>query len=100
MASDFPASGARMMRRESARINHGQECRTRLEETPRTHCTLAARLQLPREPNWRSYFLQVGYFIRHDLAADVLVVPVSTVLRQAPTHVRLRAREGGHTSWS
>jgi mRNA-degrading endonuclease toxin of MazEF toxin-antitoxin module len=32
---------------------------------------------------------------RNRLAGDVIVVPVSSVLREAPTHVRLRAREGG-----
>lgn len=32
---------------------------------------------------------------RNRLANDVLVVPISSVLREAPTHVRLRAREGG-----
>jgi mRNA-degrading endonuclease toxin of MazEF toxin-antitoxin module len=32
---------------------------------------------------------------RNRLASDVIVVPVSSVLREAPTHVRLRAREGG-----
>ena len=32
---------------------------------------------------------------RNRLASDVIVVPLSTVLREAPTHVRLRAREGG-----
>ena len=29
------------------------------------------------------------------LASDVIVVPLSSVLREAPTHVRLRVREGG-----
>jgi mRNA-degrading endonuclease toxin of MazEF toxin-antitoxin module len=32
---------------------------------------------------------------RNRLASDVIVVPVSSVRREAPTHVRLRAREGG-----
>jgi mRNA-degrading endonuclease toxin of MazEF toxin-antitoxin module len=32
---------------------------------------------------------------RNRMATDVLVVPVSTVMRDAPTHVRLRKREGG-----
>lgn len=32
---------------------------------------------------------------RNRLAADIIVVPVSSVLREAPTHVRLREREGG-----
>lgn len=32
---------------------------------------------------------------RNRLAADVIVVPVSSVLRGGPWHVRLRRREGG-----
>jgi mRNA-degrading endonuclease toxin of MazEF toxin-antitoxin module len=32
---------------------------------------------------------------RNEWASDVIVVPCSTVLRPAPTHVALRAREGG-----
>ena len=32
---------------------------------------------------------------RNEHARDVLVIPCSTRLRDAPTHVRLRAREGG-----
>ncbi len=32
---------------------------------------------------------------RNEHASDVLVVPCSTRLRDAPTHVRLRAQEGG-----
>jgi mRNA-degrading endonuclease toxin of MazEF toxin-antitoxin module len=32
---------------------------------------------------------------RNRLANDVIVIPVSSVLREAPTHVRLRVREGG-----
>lgn len=32
---------------------------------------------------------------RNGLASDVIVVPCSTVLRAAPTHVPLRKREGG-----
>ena len=32
---------------------------------------------------------------RNEHASDVLVIPCSTRLRDAPTHVRLRAREGG-----
>jgi mRNA-degrading endonuclease toxin of MazEF toxin-antitoxin module len=32
---------------------------------------------------------------RNEYASDVLVIPCSTRLRDAPTHVRLRAREGG-----
>ena len=33
--------------------------------------------------------------VRNDLASDVLVVPCSTQLSIAPTHVRLRRGEGG-----
>lgn len=32
---------------------------------------------------------------RNRLAADVIVVPISTVVRDGPWHVRLRQREGG-----
>jgi mRNA-degrading endonuclease toxin of MazEF toxin-antitoxin module len=32
---------------------------------------------------------------RNERASDVIVVPCSTRLRDAPTHVRLKAREGG-----
>jgi len=32
---------------------------------------------------------------RNRLASDVIVVPISSVLREVPTHVRLRVREGG-----
>lgn len=33
--------------------------------------------------------------VRNRLANDVIVVPLSTTLRPAPTHVKLPAREGG-----
>jgi mRNA-degrading endonuclease toxin of MazEF toxin-antitoxin module len=33
--------------------------------------------------------------VRNDLASDVLVIPCSTRLSTAPTHVRLRRGEGG-----
>lgn len=39
--------------------------------------------------------LVVSTDARNELAADVLVVPLSSVLREGPWHVRLRAREGG-----
>jgi len=39
--------------------------------------------------------LVVSPNIRNRLASDVIVVPVSGVVQDAPTHVRLRAREGG-----
>jgi mRNA-degrading endonuclease toxin of MazEF toxin-antitoxin module len=33
--------------------------------------------------------------VRNELASDVLVIPCSTRLSEAPTHVRLRRGEGG-----
>lgn len=33
--------------------------------------------------------------VRNRLASDVLVVPASTILREAPTHVRLKKGQGG-----
>src|SRR5207247_9973596 len=39
--------------------------------------------------------LVVSPDIRKRLASAVIVIPVSSVLREAPTHVRLRAREAG-----
>jgi mRNA-degrading endonuclease toxin of MazEF toxin-antitoxin module len=33
--------------------------------------------------------------VRNRLASDVLVVPASTVLREAPMHVRLKEGQGG-----
>jgi len=51
---------------------------------------------IPDEPGGkRRPALVVSPDVRNRLANDVIVVPVSTVLREAPTHVRLRAREGG-----
>ena len=41
--------------------------------------------------------LVVSPDVRNRLASDVIVVPVSSVLRDSPTHVRLRSREGGLT---
>lgn len=43
---------------------------------------------------WRPA-LVVSPDVRNALASDVLVVPCSTVLRPAPTHVGLRRREAG-----
>ena len=37
---------------------------------------------------------------RNEHATDVLVIPLTTALREAPTHVRLRPREGGVPSAS
>jgi mRNA-degrading endonuclease toxin of MazEF toxin-antitoxin module len=37
---------------------------------------------------------------RNEWASDVIVIPCTTTLRPAPTHVELRAREGGAPSRS
>jgi len=53
-------------------------------------------VQIPDEPSGkRRPALVVSPDARNRLANDVIVVPLSSVLREAPTHVRLRAREGG-----
>ena len=53
-------------------------------------------VRIPGEPgSKRRPALVVSPDIRNRLASDVIVVPVSSVLRVAPTHVALRAREGG-----
>jgi len=53
-------------------------------------------VQVPDEPSGkRRPALVVSPDIRNRLANDVIVVPISSVLREAPTHVRLRSREGG-----
>ncbi len=39
--------------------------------------------------------LVISLDVRNRLASDVLVIPVTTILRLAPTHVRLRKGEGG-----
>jgi mRNA interferase MazF len=53
-------------------------------------------VQIPDEPGGkRRPALVVSPDARNRLANDVIVVPLSSVLREAPTHVRLRAREGG-----
>ena len=39
--------------------------------------------------------LVVSLDVRNRLAHDVIVVPISTTLRKAPTHVELPAGEGG-----
>ncbi len=55
-------------------------------------------VRVPDEPGGKKRpALVVSSDIRNRLAADVIVVPLSGVLRPAPTHVRLRAREGGVT---
>ena len=53
-------------------------------------------VRIPDEPSGkRRPALVVSPDVRNRLANDVIVVPLSSVLREAPTHVRLRAREGG-----
>lgn len=39
--------------------------------------------------------LVISIDARNQLAGDILVIPASTILRPAPTHVRLRKGEGG-----
>ncbi len=51
---------------------------------------------IPSEPTRkRRPALVVSMDVRNRLAGDVMVVPASSVLRPAPTHVRLRQRQGG-----
>lgn len=53
-------------------------------------------VRVPDEPGGkRRPALVVSPDARNRLAADVIVVPISSVIREAPTHVRLRKREGG-----
>jgi len=53
-------------------------------------------VHVPDEPaGKRRPALVVSPDSRNRLASDVIVVPISSVLREAPTHVRLRVREGG-----
>ncbi len=53
-------------------------------------------VRIPDEPGGkRRPALVVSPDVRNRLATDVLVVPISSVLRDAPTHVRLRPREAG-----
>ncbi len=53
-------------------------------------------VRIPAEPGGkRRPALIVSPDGRNRFACDVLVVPLSTVLRDAPTHVRLGAGEGG-----
>ena len=57
--------------------------------TPRRGYVYRARLDRRRP------VLVISPDYRNERASDVLVIPCSTRLRDAPTHVRLRAREGG-----
>ncbi len=53
-------------------------------------------VSVPDEPRGkRRPALVVSPDARNRLANDVIVVPISSALREAPTHVRLGAREGG-----
>ena len=54
------------------------------------------RVRIPGEPThkWRPA-LVLSPDVRNQLASDVIVVPISSNLRDAPTHVRLRRKEGG-----
>jgi mRNA-degrading endonuclease toxin of MazEF toxin-antitoxin module len=58
-------------------------------EPPRRGCLYWARLD-KRRP-----VLVLSPDYRNERASDAIVVPVSTRLRDAPTHVRLRRGEGG-----
>jgi mRNA-degrading endonuclease toxin of MazEF toxin-antitoxin module len=54
------------------------------------------RVAIPGEPGRkRRPALVVSVNARNRLANDVLVIPASTTLRVAPTHVRLRRGTGG-----
>jgi mRNA-degrading endonuclease toxin of MazEF toxin-antitoxin module len=54
------------------------------------------RVAIPGEPGAkRRPALVVSSNARNRLASDVLVVPASTTLRPAPTHVRIRKGTGG-----
>jgi len=55
----------------------------------------------PSDPKNRPA-LVVSIDVRNRMANDVIVVPISTNLRYAPTHVKLPAGEGGLnlTLWS
>jgi mRNA-degrading endonuclease toxin of MazEF toxin-antitoxin module len=53
-------------------------------------------VRIPDEPRGkRRPALVVSPDVRNRLANDVIVVPISSVLREAPTHIHLRAHEGG-----
>ena len=53
-------------------------------------------VRVPDEPRGkRRPALVVSPDSRNRLASDVIVVPISSVLREAPTHIRLRVGEGG-----
>lgn len=54
------------------------------------------RVQIPGEPGRKIRpALVLSPDVRNRLANDVIVVPLSSHLREAPTHVRLQRKEGG-----
>jgi len=59
--------------------------------SPRRGCLYWARLPGDK----RRPVLVLSPDVRNERAHDVIVVPLTTTLRSSPTHVRLRAREGG-----
>ena len=55
-------------------------------------------VEVPDEPGRkRRPALVLSPDVRNALASDLIVAPLSSVLRDAPTHVRLRRGEGGIT---
>ena len=53
-------------------------------------------IRVPDEPGGKKRpALVLSNDVRNRLAADVIVVPLSGTIRPAPTHVRIRRREGG-----
>jgi mRNA interferase MazF len=54
-------------------------------------------INLPSKPNdiKNRPALVISLDIRNELAADIIVVPLSTNLRQSPTHVLLQEGQGG-----
>jgi mRNA interferase MazF len=53
-------------------------------------------IEIPDEPGRkRRPALVVSPDVRNALATDLIVVPLSSVIRDAPTHVRLRRGEAG-----
>ena len=61
---------------------------------PRRGCLY--RVVFPGEPTRKSRpALVISPNARNEFASDVLVVPATTIVRPAPTHVRLKRGEGG-----
>jgi mRNA interferase MazF len=59
--------------------------------SPRRACLYWAKLPGDK----RRPVLVLSPDVRNERAHDVIVAPLTTTLRSSPTHVRLRAREGG-----